>query len=128
MKKLVFHSNKQQRIAIAVLAPVLIVTVPVVAFGLTAYIGNQLQIHIPSGAYKEVLNVRQVTDRKLFDSTTECFARRGLPHRVVHGTSVQVQESLFRSSIERCWRELNNAKLSTHDPEWLKTQQFWHGR
>lgn len=128
MKKLVFHSNKQQRIAIAVLAPVLIVTVPVVAFGLTAYIGNQLRIHIPSGAYKEVLNVRQVTDRKLFDSTTECFARRGLPHRVVHGTSVQVQESLFRTSIERCWRELNNAKLSTHDPEWLKTQQFWHGR
>lgn len=128
MKKLVFHSNKQQRIAITVLAPVLIITVPVVAFGLTAYIGNQLQIHIPSGAYKEVLNVRQVTDRKLFDSTTECFARRGLPHRVVHGTSVQVQESLFRSSIERCWRELNNAKLSTHDPEWLKTQQFWHGR
>lgn len=128
MKKLVFHSNKQQRIAIAVLAPVFIVTVPVVAFGLTAYIGNQLQIHIPSGAYKEVLNVRQVTDRKLFDSTTECFARRGLPHRVVHGTSVQVQESLFRTSIERCWPELNNAKLSTHDPEWLKTQQFWHGR
>lgn len=128
MKKLVFHSNIQQRIAIAVLAPVLIVTVPVVAFGLTAYIGNQLLIHIPSGAYKEVLNVRQVTDRKLFDSTTECFARRGLPHRVVHSTSVQVQESLFRTSIERCWRELNNAKLSTHDPEWLKTQQFWHGR
>ena len=128
MKKLVFHSNKQQRIAIAVFTPVLIVTVPVVAFGLTAYIDNQLRIHIPSGAYKEVLNVRQVTDRKLFDSTTECFARRGLPHRVVHGTSVQVQESLFRTSIERCWRELNNAKLSTHDPEWLKTQQFWHGR
>lgn len=128
MKKLVFHASKQQKIAAAVITPVLIITVPAIAFGLIAYISNQLPLHVPSGAYREVLNVRQVTDRKLFDSTTECFARRGLPHRVVHGTSVQVQESLFRTSIERCWRELNNAKLSTHDPEWLKTQQFWHGR
>ena len=112
--------------AAAILAPLLLVTVPVTAFALTGYISSQIPLHFPSGSYKEVLNVRQVTDRKLFDAVAQCFAGRGLPHRIIKNSSIQVQESLFRTSIERCWNELNNAKLSTQDPEWMKTQQFWY--
>jgi len=126
--KLHFRNTKQHWVAAAILAPLLVITVPVTAFALTGYISSEIPRHFPSGSYKEVLNVRQVTDRKLFDAAAQCFASRGLPHRIVNGSSIQVQESLFRTSIERCWNELNNAKLSTQDPEWTKTQQFWHGR
>lgn len=126
--KLHFRNTKQHWVAAAILAPLLVITVPVTAFALTGYIGSEIPLHFPSGSYKEVLNVWQVTDRKLFDAAAQCFTNRGLPHRVVNGSSIQVQESLFRTSIERCWNEFNNAKLSTQDPEWTKTQQFWHGR
>lgn len=121
-----FRNTKQHWVVAAILAPLLVITVPVTAFALTGYISSEIPRHFPSGSYKEVLNVRQVTDRKLFDAAAQCFANRGLPHRIVNGSSIQVQESLFRTSIERCWNELNNAKLSTQDPEWMKTQQYWH--
>ena len=126
--KLHFRNTKQHWVAAAVLAPLLVITVPVTAFALTGYISSEIPRHFPSGSYKEVLNIRQVTDRKLFDAAAQCFAGRGLPHRIIKNSSIQVQESLFRTSIERCWNELNNAKLSTQDSEWTKTQQFWHGR
>ena len=124
--KLHFRNTKQHWVAAAILAPLLVITVPVTAFILAGYIGSEIPLHFPSGSYKEVLNVRQVTDRKLFDATAQCFTGRGLPHRIIKNLSIQVQESLFRTSIERCWNELNNAKLSTQDPEWMKTQQFWY--
>lgn len=123
-----FRNTKQHWVAAAVLAPLLLITVPVTAFILAGYIGSEIPRHFPSGSYKEVLNVRQVTDRKLFDAAAQCFAGRGLPHRIIKNSSIQVQESLFRTSIMRCYDELSNAKLSTQDPEWMKTQQFWHGR
>ncbi len=124
--KLHFRNTKQHWMAAAVLAPLLVITVPVTAFALTDYISSEIPLHFPSGSYKEVLNVQQVTDRKLFDAAAQCFAGRGLPHRIIKNSSIQVQESLFRTSIERCWNELNNAKLSTQDPEWMKTQQYWY--
>lgn len=123
-----FRNTKQHWVAAAILAPLLLITVPVTAFMLAGYIGSEIPLHFPSGSYKEVLNVRQVTDRKLFDAAAQCFAGRGLPHRIIKNSSIQVQESLFRTSIMRCYDELSNAKLSTQDPEWTKTQQFWHGR
>ncbi len=121
-----FRNTKQHWVAAAILAPLLLITVPVTAFALTGYISSEIPLHFPSGSYKEVLNVRQVTDRKLFDAAAQCLAGRGLPHRIIKNSSIQVQESLFHSSIERCWNELNNAKLSTQDPEWMKTQQYWY--
>ncbi len=121
-----FRNTKQHWVAAAILAPLLLVTVPVTAFALTGYISSEIPLHFPSGSYKEVLNVRHVTDRRLFDAAAQCFAGRGLPHRIIKNSSIQVQESLFRTSIERCWNELNNAKLSTQDPEWMKTQQYWY--
>ena len=111
-----FRNTKQHWVAAAILAPLLVITVPVTAFILAGYIGSEIPLHFPSGSYKEVLNVRQVTDRKLFDATAQCFTGRGLPHRIIKNLSIQVQESLFRTSIERCWNELNNAKLSNPGP------------
>ncbi|RKW00461.1 MAG: hypothetical protein D8B38_05820 [Candidatus Saccharimonas sp.] len=124
--KLHFRNTKKHWVVAAILAPLLLITVPVTAFALTGYISSEMPLHFPSGSYKEVLNVRQVTDRKLFDAAAQCFAGRGLPHRIIKNSSIQVQESLFRTGIERCWNELNNAKLSTQDPEWMKTQQYWY--
>ena len=124
--KLHFRNTKQHWVAAAILAPLLVITVPVTAFALTGYISSEIPLHFPSGSYKEVLNVRHVTDRKLFDAAAQCFAGHGLPHRIIKNSSIQVQESLFRTSIERCWNELNNAKLSTQDSEWMKTQQYWY--
>ena len=66
--KLHFRNTKQHWVAAAILAPFLLITVPVTAFILAGYIGSEIPRHFPSGSYKEVLNVRQVTDRKLFDA------------------------------------------------------------
>ena len=55
-----FRNTKQHWVAAAILAPLLLITVPVTAFALTGYISSEIPLHFPSGSYKEVLNVRPI--------------------------------------------------------------------
>ena len=120
---------KPSRLSVFTLAVVLTIIVPPLAYILTIVI-NDLFLPFPSGEYKEILNVTEVSDRRLFDDTASCFQRNWLPHRVVDGNSIQVQSSVLRKSVTKCWNELNVAKWSTGNPnqEWTRTYSFWHGR
>ena len=45
--KLHFRNTKQHWVAAAILAPLLLITVPVTAFALTGYISSEIQLHFP---------------------------------------------------------------------------------
>lgn len=120
---------KPSRLSAFALGAVLVLAVPPLAFVLTVVI-NDLFLPFPSGEYKEILNITEMSDRRLFDDTASCFWRNWLPHRVVNEDSIQVQSSVLRKSVKKCWNELNVAKWSTGHPnqEWTRTYTFWRGR
>lgn len=120
---------KQNRSVIIFLVVILVPVTLLLSISLTIFIGNTI-LPFPSGEYKEILNVKEVSSRQLFNDTVSCFRRNWLAYRVVDNNSIQVRSSVFRKSVMQCWGNLNKAKWSTSHPDrdWVQSYQHWHGR
>lgn len=120
--------QKPNRLSIFALVVALMIFVPLLAFTGTLLINRY--IFPPSGEFREVLNVENMSRRQLFDDSVSCFRWHLLHYRLVDDRSLQVQSSVLRENIRTCWDELDRAQQSAKRPsgDWVKTYRFWYGR